>query len=131
LPQPGEARLPDEGARPLPAALLEPHRLGPLAGEEHHLAHARAPTFVAMVAGEPPSTGRHGAARIGEDTMKELSCSAMGVECAFRAEGETADEVKAKLLEHAAAEHADMLAGMTEAQKAEMMMTMDEKIAAH
>ena len=63
--------------------------------------------------------------------MKELSCSAMGVECAFRAEGETADEVKAKLLEHAAAEHADMLAGMTEEQKSEMMATMDEKIAAH
>jgi len=63
--------------------------------------------------------------------MKELSCSEMGIECAFRAESETADEVKAKLLEHAAAEHADMLAGMTEEQKAEMMATMDEKIAAH
>ncbi len=63
--------------------------------------------------------------------MKELSCSEMGIECAFRAEGETADEVKAKLLEHAAAEHADMLAGMTEEQKSEMMATMDEKIAAH
>jgi predicted small metal-binding protein len=63
--------------------------------------------------------------------MKELRCSEMGIECPFRAEGETADEVKAKLLEHAAAEHADMLAGMTEAQKAEMMATMDEKIAAH
>jgi predicted small metal-binding protein len=84
-----------------------------------------------MVVGEPPSTGRHGLARIEEETMKELSCSEMGIECAFRAEGETADEVKAKLLEHAAAEHADMLAGMTEAQKAEMMATMDEKIAAH
>jgi predicted small metal-binding protein len=63
--------------------------------------------------------------------MKELSCREMGIECAFRAEGETADEVKAKLLEHAAAEHADMLAGMTDAQKAEMTATMDEKIAAH
>jgi hypothetical protein len=28
-------------------------------------------------------------------------------------------------------EHADMLAGMAESQKAEMMATMDEKIAAH
>ena len=63
--------------------------------------------------------------------MKELTCSEMDIECAFRAEGETADEVKAKLLEHAAAEHADMLAGMTEEQKSEMMATMDEKIAAH
>ena len=63
--------------------------------------------------------------------MKDLSCSEMGIECAFRAEGETADEVKAKLLEHAAAEHADMLAGMTEAQKADMMATIDVKIAAH
>jgi predicted small metal-binding protein len=62
--------------------------------------------------------------------MKELSCSEMGLECPFRAEGETADEVKAKLLEHAAAAHADMLAGMTDEQKAAMMATMDEKIAA-
>jgi|GEM_PF-1089071 len=63
--------------------------------------------------------------------MKRPQLQREGIECAFRAEGETADEVKAKLLEHAAAEHADMLAGMTEAQKAEMMATMDEKIAAH
>ncbi len=63
--------------------------------------------------------------------MKELSCSEMGIDCPFHAEGETADEVKAKLLEHAAAVHADMLAGMTDEQKAEMMATMDEKIAAH
>jgi len=84
-----------------------------------------------MVVGEPPCTGQHGAARIEEETMKEISCSEMGIECAFRAEGETADEVKAKLLDHAAAEHADMLAGMTEAQKADMMATIDVKIAAH
>ena len=51
--------------------------------------------------------------------------------CAFHAEGETADEVKAKMMEHAAAEHADMLAGMSDAQKTELMATMDEKIAAH
>lgn len=63
--------------------------------------------------------------------MKDLSCKEMGMDCAFRAEGETADEVKAKMLEHAAAVHADMLAGMSEEQKAEMMATMDEKIAAH
>ena len=63
--------------------------------------------------------------------MKELSCSEMGVECPFRAEGETADEVKARMMEHAAAEHADMLAGMSDEQKAAMMATMDEKIAAH
>jgi predicted small metal-binding protein len=63
--------------------------------------------------------------------MKELSCSEMGMECPFRAEGETADEVKAKMMEHAAAEHADMLAGMTDEQKTGLMATMDEKIAAH
>ena len=70
-------------------------------------------------------------ARIEEDTMKELTCSELGMDCAFHAEGETAEEVKAKMMEHAAAEHADMLAGMSDAQKTELMATMDEKIAAH
>ena len=59
-----------------------------------------------------------------------MSCSEIGLECPFRAEGETADEVKAKLLEHVAAAHADMLAGITDEQKTAMMATMDEKIAA-
>jgi len=35
------------------------------------------------------------------------------------------------MMEHAAAEHADLLAGMSDAQKTELMATMDEKIAAH
>ena len=33
--------------------------------------------------------------------MKSLSCREMGVDCPFRAEGETGEEVKAKLLKHA------------------------------
>jgi len=70
-------------------------------------------------------------ARIEEDTMKELNCSELAMDCSFHAEGETADEVKAKMMEHAAVEHADMLAGMSAAHKTELMATMDEKIAAH
>ena len=92
---------------------------------------AGAPTFVALLAGDTPCTGQHRVARIEEDTVKELNCSELGMDCSFHAEGETADEVKAKMMEHAAAEHADMLAGMTDDQKTGLMATMDEKIAAH
>jgi predicted small metal-binding protein len=60
--------------------------------------------------------------------MKMLSCKNMGVECDFVAKGETAEEVKAKAMEHAKMEHADMLKDMTEDQKKEMMMKMDEKM---
>ena len=62
--------------------------------------------------------------------MKSLSCREMGVECPFRAEGETGEEVKAKMLKHAAAAHVGQLMGMTGAQRTAVLKTLDEKIAA-
>ena len=62
--------------------------------------------------------------------MKSLSCREMGVECPFRAEGETGEEVKARMLEHAAAAHVGQLIGMTGAQRSALMKTLDEKTAA-
>ena len=62
--------------------------------------------------------------------MKSLSCREMGVECPFRAEGKTGEEVKAKMLKHAAAAHVGQLLGMSGEQRAALLKTLDEKIAA-
>ena len=62
--------------------------------------------------------------------MKSLSCREMGVDCPFRAEGETAEEVKANMLQHAAAAHVSQLLGMTGAQRAALLETLNEKTAA-
>ena len=63
------------------------------------------------------------------DCMKSIACKDMGVDCDFVATGETAEEVKAKLMKHAAEAHSDMMAGMSEEETAEMMRTIDEKLA--
>ncbi len=60
--------------------------------------------------------------------MKSLACSDLGMECSFTAEGETAEEVKEKMLAHAQDAHAEMLAGMSDQEKAGLMATMDEKM---
>jgi predicted small metal-binding protein len=60
--------------------------------------------------------------------MKSLACSDLGMECGFKAEGETAEEVKQKMLAHAQDAHAEMLAGMSDQEKAGLMATMDEKM---
>jgi predicted small metal-binding protein len=62
--------------------------------------------------------------------MKSLSCREMGVDCPFRAEGETGEEIKAKMLKHAAAAHVVQLMGMSAAQRAALLKTLDEKTAA-
>ncbi len=62
--------------------------------------------------------------------MKSLSCREMGVDCPFSAEGETAEEVKAKMLKHAAAAHVGQLMRMTGAERDALLQTLNEKIAA-
>jgi len=62
--------------------------------------------------------------------MKSLTCREMGVDCPFCAEGETGEEVKAKMLKHAAAAHVGQLMGMTGAQRTDLLKTLDEKTAA-
>ena len=61
--------------------------------------------------------------------MVTLACADMGMECSFVAQGETGDEVKQKMLAHAQEAHADMLAGMSDEEKAALMATMDAKMA--
>ena len=63
--------------------------------------------------------------------MKQIGCKDLGaVNCDFVASGETADDVKTRLFEHATAEHADKLAAMSDQEKAEISHKMDEMLAA-
>jgi len=60
--------------------------------------------------------------------MYKLSCKAMGTDCHFSAEGETAQEVKDKMMSHAMSDHKDMMDKMSESEKQDMMKKMDEKM---
>ena len=60
--------------------------------------------------------------------MKSLACSDLGMECSFTTEAETADEIKQKMLAHAQDAHAEMLAGMSDQEKADLMAAMDAKM---
>jgi predicted small metal-binding protein len=60
--------------------------------------------------------------------MKTLACKDMGMECDYISMKPTAEEVKADMLEHAQKEHADMLAGMSDQDKTEMMHQMDQRM---
>jgi predicted small metal-binding protein len=63
--------------------------------------------------------------------MKTLKCDEVaGIVCDFVATGETDAEVKAKLGEHGMAAHAEMMAGMTDEQKAGMATKIDQLLAA-
>jgi len=91
----------------------------------------RARTVAAPPSGEASHHDRQASTYLTEeDHMKSLSCREMGVECPFRAEGETGEEVKAKMLKHAAAAHVGQLMGMTGAQRTALLKTLDEKVAA-
>jgi predicted small metal-binding protein len=52
----------------------------------------------------------------------------MGTDCHFSAEGETAQEVKDKMMSHAMSDHKDMMDKMSESEKQDMMKKMDEKM---
>lgn len=58
----------------------------------------------------------------------KLSCRDMGTDCDFVAKGETAQEVKEKMMAHANTDHMDMMKNMSEDEKADMMKKMDEKM---
>jgi predicted small metal-binding protein len=57
--------------------------------------------------------------------MKSLACRDVGQECDFRAEGESAEELKRLFYEHVGEAHMEFLADMTEQQKREFDETMD------
>lgn len=60
--------------------------------------------------------------------MMRLACKDMGTDCPFVAEGNSAEEVKAKMMDHAMADHKEMMDNMTEEEKDEMMKKMDEML---
>ena len=60
--------------------------------------------------------------------MKKLGCKDMGVACDFVATGETAEDVKKMLVDHAMKEHKDMFDKMSQEEKDGMMKKMDKMI---
>ncbi len=52
--------------------------------------------------------------------MYRFACKDVGVDCNFVATGASAEDVKKKAFEHAGVVHADIMKGLTEAQKAEL-----------
>jgi predicted small metal-binding protein len=57
-----------------------------------------------------------------------LSCKDLGVKCSFEARSESKEQVKSALLDHAQKYHKDILDGMSEKQKEDMMAMMDKKL---
>ena len=53
-----------------------------------------------------------------------------GKDCTFEATAETPEELKKKVWAHAESDHADMIANMSEEQKAELGAKLDAAIAA-
>jgi predicted small metal-binding protein len=63
--------------------------------------------------------------------MKHLSCKAMGAtDCDFVATGSTDEEVKQKMMEHAASAHPEKMQSMTPEQMMQAGKMMDQLLAA-
>lgn len=63
--------------------------------------------------------------------MMSLSCKDMGAtDCDYVAKGNSADEVKSKIMDHAMKDHKDMMDRMDSMEKEKMMKMMDEKMMA-
>jgi predicted small metal-binding protein len=60
--------------------------------------------------------------------MLKASCADMGARCRWQATAETADELRKKIWEHAESEHKDMLARMSESQRAHFEARIDHLI---
>jgi predicted small metal-binding protein len=58
--------------------------------------------------------------------MKKIQCKNMGMACEFVATGETAEEVKMKMDQHAMEVHGDMMKDMSPEDKEMMKKKMDE-----
>jgi predicted small metal-binding protein len=52
----------------------------------------------------------------------------MGTDCDFVAEGNTAEEVKSKMMDHAMKDHKEMMDKMSDDEKSKMMMKMDNML---
>jgi predicted small metal-binding protein len=63
--------------------------------------------------------------------MKHLSCKAMGaIDCDFVATGSTDEEVKQKMMAHAASAHPEKMQSMTPEQMVQAGQIMDQLLAA-
>ena len=60
--------------------------------------------------------------------MPRVSCADMGASCQWEATAETGEELKILIRKHAESAHKDMLAGMSEAERAEMEARIDALI---
>lgn len=60
--------------------------------------------------------------------MLKVACADMGAPCRWEATAETSEELKKKIWEHAENVHRDMLATMSEADKAELEARIDALI---
>ena len=60
--------------------------------------------------------------------MLRLADRDLGMDCDFVAMGETVEEVKAKMIAHAKAEHKEMFESMSPEQMADMDKMMEAKI---
>ena len=60
--------------------------------------------------------------------MFKFACKDVGVKCDFVATGPTVDDVKQKAFAHAGVVHADIMKGMTEAQKGELTKSVVDHI---
>jgi len=60
--------------------------------------------------------------------MLRLADRDLGMDCDFVAMGETVEDVKAKMMAHAKAEHREMFESMSPEQTAEMEKMMESKI---
>ena len=58
-----------------------------------------------------------------------LSCQDLGVKCSFSASSENKEQVKTAILDHAQKYHKEVLAGMSDQQRSDMMAMMDKKLS--
>ena len=60
--------------------------------------------------------------------MTKIRCIDLGADCPYEAKGADKKVVKAEFMKHAMEYHSDMLGGMTEEEKENMMKQVDEII---
>ncbi len=60
--------------------------------------------------------------------MLRFACKDLGVDCDFVATGKNVEEVKNKAFAHAGVVHADMLKGMSDAEREKMAQAVEKSI---
>jgi predicted small metal-binding protein len=60
--------------------------------------------------------------------MEQFACKSLGLDCDFVATGATKQELMAQVMAHGGTVHADLMAGMNEAQMAEFGKNLEAAI---